>query len=196
VKKWARVELRKLVSIAMSAYKTGRLSIHERVRLADILEDIDDYAASFEVAMECLKAEEIGNAEARIQATGIAARTALKLGKKDEAAKLIAGVPASRMGSELGRVAIQLKLESGDKEGAFQLGKAIISRDFAPGVMPFLLQLAQELGRQSEVLELMRLNPDFEMRVMHDPEFRWEFQRYGFDLEEFHDRPSRRRNRP
>ncbi|MGO8903139.1 MAG: KGGVGR-motif variant AAA ATPase [Isosphaeraceae bacterium] len=188
-------DAKRLVSIAERAYKTGRLSIQERIRLADLLKDIDNWARSFEVAMECLKSEENTNAEARILATGIAARTAMKLGKKDEAAKLIAGIPPSRLGGGLASVAIQLKRESGDVEGAFQLGRAMLSRDLTPGLMPTILQLARELGRQSEVLELMRAHPEFEVRRMHDPEFRWELQRFGFDVGEFPDRSSRPRNR-
>lgn len=188
-------DIRRLFSIAECAYKTGKLSIQESIRLADILEDMDEWTKSFDIAMECLKSEEIGNADDRIWATGVAARTAMKLGKKDEATKLIAGIPVSRLGSVLGNVAIQLKLESGDKEGAFKLAKVIISKDFVPGVMPTLLQLAHDLGRQSEVRELMKVNPELEMHVIHDSEFRWELQRLGFDLEEFQDRPSRRRGR-
>jgi hypothetical protein len=190
------VDVRRLVSIAECAYKKGKLSIQDKVRLADLLEDIENWPKSFEVAMECLKSEEIANAEVRYAATGIAARTAMKLGKKDEATKLIAGIPASRLGPALGHVAIQLKLESGDKEAAFQLGKAILSRDFVPNIMSAILPLAHELQRQSEVQELVRMNPEFEMRMSHDPEFRWELQRLGIDVDELHERVARRRNRP
>ena len=189
-------DVRRLVSIAESAYRMGKLSIQDRVRLADLLEDVENWPKSFEVAMECLKSEELANAELRIAATGIAARTAMKLGKKDEAAKLIAGIPPSRLGPGLGHVAIQLKLDSGDKEAAFQLGKAILSRDFVPGILSIILPLAHELQRQSEVQELVRMNPEFEMRMSHDPEFRWELQRFGFDVDDLHERGTRRRNRP
>jgi MinD-like ATPase involved in chromosome partitioning or flagellar assembly len=193
-------DTRRLVTIAESAYKMGKLSIPERIRLADILEDIEENAKSFGVAMECLKSDEITNTDVRIQVTGIAARTALKLGKKEDAAKLISVIPASRLGGgALGNAAIQLKLEGGDKEGAFQIAKVILSRDFVPGMIPTALQLAQGLGRQNEVQELiqelMRANPEFEMRVMHDPELRWTVQRLGIDLDDFLDRTLRRRNR-
>jgi MinD-like ATPase involved in chromosome partitioning or flagellar assembly len=189
-------DIKRLIFIAECADKTSKLSIQERIRLANKLEDMSDYAKSFRIAMECLKSDELGNEEAQIEAKGIAARTALKLGKKDEVTKLITSIPPSRLGGgSLGTFAIQLKLENGDKEGAFQIAKAILSRGFVPGMIPNFLQLAQELGRQSEVQELIRANPEFEMRVMHDPEVHWEFQRYGFDLEEYHERTSRRRNR-
>ena len=187
---------KRLVSIAECAYKQGELSIPDRVRLADLLEDIGNWSKSFEVAMECLKSDDLANSDIRIVAAGIATRTAMKLGKKDEAAKLIAGIPASRLGSELGHVAIQLKLDSGDREAAFQLGKAILSRGFVPGILSTILPLAQELQRQSEVQELVRMNPEFEMRMSHDPELRWELQRFGFDVDELHERGTRRRNRP
>jgi hypothetical protein len=188
-------DVRRLVSIAECVYRTGKLSIQDRVRLADLLEDIENWPKSFQVAMECLK-EELANAELRIAAAGIAARTAMKLGKKDEAAKLIAGIPATRLGPVLGQVAIQLKLESGEKEAAFQLGKAILSRDFMPNIMSVILPLARDLQRQSEVQELLRMNPEFEMRMSHDPDFRWELQRLGIDVDELPERVARRRNRP
>ena len=86
----------------------------------------------------------------------------MKLGKKDEAAKLIFGIPPNRLGVGLAIVAIQLKRENGDAEGAFQIGRAILSRDLAPGLMPTILELARELGRQDELLELMRRIPSFE----------------------------------
>ena len=188
-------DIKRLVSIADSTYRNGKLTIQERVRLADILEDVENWPKSFEVAMKCLESEEITNADVRIAATGIAARTAMRLGKKEEATKLITGIPVSRLGGGLGQVAIQLKLESGEKEAAFQLAKAILSRDFVPGLMPTILQLGQELHRESEVQELMRTNPELEMRISHDPEFRWELQRFGFDVDELHERSARRRSR-
>jgi MinD-like ATPase involved in chromosome partitioning or flagellar assembly len=189
-------DVKRLVSIAECAYRMGKLSIQERIRLADLLEDVENWPRSFEVAMECLKCEEHANAELRITATGIAARTAMKLGKKDEAAKLIAGIPASRLSPGLGHVAIQLKLESGDKEAAFQLGKAVLSRDFVPSIMSTMLPLAHELQRQNEMQELLRIHPDLEMRISHNPELQWELQRFGFDVDELYERGARRRSRP
>jgi MinD-like ATPase involved in chromosome partitioning or flagellar assembly len=189
-------DVKRLISITECAYKMGKLSIQERVRFADLLEDVENWPRSFEVAMECFKSEELANADLRITATGIAARTAMKLGKKEEAAKLITGIPASRLSPGLGQVAIQLKLDSGEKEAAFQLGKAVLSRDLVPGIMSIMLPLAQELQRQNELQELLRMHPDFEMRKSHSPEMRWELQRFGFDVDELYERVARRRSRP
>ncbi|HEV3297997.1 MAG TPA: hypothetical protein VG055_00045 [Planctomycetaceae bacterium] len=187
----------RLISLALRAYQADKLSIHERIRLADLLESTEDYPRSYEVAIDCLASDELSNNEGRFVAMGIAARTAMKLGKKDEAAKLVAGIPPSRMISTgMANVAMQLRIESGDKEGAFQLGKVILAKDFVPTVVSTVVALAGELGHQGEFQELLRANPELQMRAMHDPEFRWELQRWGVDLEEFGDRESRRRQRP
>lgn len=187
---------KRLVRIAENAYRAGKLSPYQRFRLADTLEDVEDYAQSFELAMECLKVDDALSSEVRASLMGIAARTALKIGKKDEATELISRIPPNRLSAGLGRTAIQLKIDSGDKEAAFQLAKTLLMKEWGMGMMSTVLQLGRELGRQNEVDELMKGNPEFEARLRHDPEMRWELERLGYSFDEQGDRVLRRRNRP
>lgn len=190
------VDVPHLVSIAERAYSTGQLTVVEKVRLADLLEDLDEHARSFEIANACLESEEFDDPDVRSNATAIAARTAMKLGRNEDAAKLVAAIPPSRLRGELASVAIQLKLEAGDKQAAFELAKEVFSRDLAPGVIGIAAGLAQELGRQSDLEEVLFMNPEFETRARHRPEIIWELERHGFDPEDIRERhASARRTR-
>ena len=91
------LDVRRLVTIAERAYSTGELSVEEKVRLADLLEDIEEHARSYQIANDCLESEEFDDPDVRSNAIGIAARTAMELGKKEEAAKLVAGIPVGRL---------------------------------------------------------------------------------------------------
>jgi MinD-like ATPase involved in chromosome partitioning or flagellar assembly len=184
----ASIDVRQLVSTAERAYATGELTVEEKVRLANLLEDMDDHAKSFQVANDCLESEEFDDPEVRSNAMGIAARTAVKLGRSEEAAKLVAAMPVSRLRGGLASVAIQLKLEASDKEGAFELAKEVLSRNFAPGIIGTAAELARQLGKQRELEELILLNPEFEARTEHSPEILWELERHGFDIGDLRER--------
>lgn len=187
---------RHLIAIAERTYASGELSIEERIRLADVLEDIGEHARSFQIAKACLESKEPDDPEVRSTVMGIAARTAMKLGKKEEAAELVSGIPVNRLRSGLGSVAVQLKLESGDKEAAFEIAKAVLSRDFVPGLIGTAAGLAHELGRRRELEEIVRMNPELEIGTLHNPEILWELERFGFDVSEIRERsPAFRRAR-
>lgn len=182
------VDVAHLVTIAERAYSTGELTVEEKVRLADLLEDMEEHAKSFQVAKECLESEEFDDSDVRTHAMGIAARTAMKLGKNEDAAKLVAAIPASRLRGGLASVAIQLKLEANDKDGAFELAKEVLSRDLVPGIIGSAAELAQELGRQTELEEVILVNPEFEPRARHNPEILWELERHGFEIGDLRER--------
>jgi hypothetical protein len=179
------MDVRQLVTIAERAYATGELSVEEKVRLADLLEDMEEYARSFQIANDCLESEEFDDPDVRSNAIGIAARTAMKLGKQEEAAKLVVGIPVGRLRGGLANVAIQLKVDAGDKDEAFELSKAILSSGFAPGIIGTAAELAQELHRQNELEEVIRLNPKLESGILHNPKSIWELERHGFDVSNF-----------
>ena len=80
--------------MAQSVYRRGELTVGESIRLADILEDMNQQELAHGVIKSCLEME-IEDAEMRITAMGIAARTAMKLGKTDTAASLISQIPTS-----------------------------------------------------------------------------------------------------
>jgi len=127
---------------------------------------------------------------------GIAARTAMKLGKSEEAAMLVAAIPVSRLRSGLANVALQLKLEADDKDGAFELAREVLSRDLVPGIIGTAAELARELGRQRELEEVILMNPEFEARIQHNPEILWELEKHGFDVGDLRERhPEMRRTR-
>lgn len=176
------VDVRRLVTTAERAYATGELSVEEKVRLADLLEDMEEHAKSFQIANDCLESEEFDDPDVRSNAMGIAARTAMKLGKKEEAAKLVAGIPLGRLRGGLANIAVQLKVDAGDKDDAFELSKAILSREFTPGIVGMAAELAQELHRQNELHEAIRLNPELESGTMRSHEFIRELELHGFDV--------------
>ncbi len=184
-----------LLSIARRAYGMGKLSVKEKVRLAGLLENIEDHASSYQIAKECLASTESIEADAQNTALAIAARTAMKLGKTEEAGKLVSGIPLARLGRALGHVAIQIKLQSGDREGAFEIAKAVLSKDFGPRTLETAVELANELGRRKELDEAIRMNPELESYALHNPEIFWELERLGFDVEDLRDRGRRRRPR-
>ena len=144
------VDTHRLVSIAQCVYRRGELTVAERIRLADILEDMNQQELAHGIITSCLETG-IEDPEMRITAMGIAARTAMKLGKTDTAAGLISQIPASRLQGGLALVAIQLKVAGGDKEGAFELAKAVLSRDVNLSVVEQAIGLSHDLGRLPEV---------------------------------------------
>ncbi|NQU19737.1 MAG: AAA family ATPase [Candidatus Nealsonbacteria bacterium] len=182
-----KVDIRHLVAIAERAYATGDLLVEEKVRLADLLEDLKEHAKSFQIAKDCLEFDEFGDPDVRSTAMGIAARTAMKLGKKEEAAKLVASIPLGRLRGTLANVAVQLKVDAGDKDEAFELSKAILSRGFTPGIIGTAAELARELQRQNELEEVIHLNPELESGILRNSESMWELEQHGFDVSGFHE---------
>ncbi len=156
--------------------------------MADILEDIEDNEKSFEIARRCLDSGEIDDEDLRINAMTIAARTAMKLGKKEAATKLVLEMPVSQLKGGLGKMAVQLKIELGDKEGAFELAKTLLSTELDGQIIETANSLAQELGRRKEVQEIIRTNPDLEKGRIHDPELIWQLDRLGYDVSDLHER--------
>jgi len=186
------MDLQRLLSIAQRVYRRGELTVGERIRLADILEDMTQHELAYEVVKSCL---DVDDPDMRFTAMGIAARTAMKLGRTEEASSLVSGIPTSRLRGQLASVAIQLKNAGGDKTGALELAKAILSRDVSPSIVEIALELSQELGRVREVEEAIRANPELETLVVHTPQLRWQMERFGIDLADFRERPPSVRHR-
>jgi hypothetical protein len=133
--------------------------------------------------------------QSRFTAMGIAARTAMKLGKTDEAGALISQIPTSRIRGGLAHLAIQLKITGGDKGAAFELAKAVLSREMSPNLVEQVVELSHELGRLPEVVEALRANPQLEEFISHNPQLRWQLERVGLDLPEFRERSAFSRHR-
>ena len=131
-----------------------------------------------------------------LKVMGITARTAMKIGKMDEAAKVISGIPVTRLQGGLATVAIQIKMETGDKEGAFELAKTVLTRDWHPSIIEQAIELSKEIGRQAELEEVIRNNPEIENMATRNPEVLWELERHGFDFSELRERSSAARRAP
>ena len=182
------VDMHRILSIAQQVYRRGELTVAERIGLADVLENMDQHDASHQIAMTCLEAE-IEDPELRFTAMSIAARTAMKIGKTDEAKNLLSGIPPSRLRGQLANRAIELRITGGDKEGAFELAKAVLLRNMDLNILELAVGLSQDLGRLPEIEETIRANPELEGLLAHDPRVRWQLEKYGIDLPKVRERP-------
>ena len=90
---------------------------------------------------------------------------------------------------------IQLKLEGGDRDGAFEVAKSVLSRDFLPELFERAVELALQLGRKSELVEAIGMNNSLAMYAKHSEETARELDRLGVDIESLRSRASRRRSR-
>jgi MinD-like ATPase involved in chromosome partitioning or flagellar assembly len=188
----------RVMTIAEHAYQTGMLGIREKIRMADLMEDLGKHERSFELAKECINSGELEDAEMRGNALGIAARSAMRIGKKDEAAKLVSEIPISQLRGGLASIAVQQRLETGDAKAAFELAKIILARGLDSQIIKVAFELAQQLGQRKEFEDIIRTHPDLKKGRIDDPEVLTMLQRCGFDVSEYWDRSfaGRRVRRP
>lgn len=177
-------DLPRILSIAEKAHEAGQLTTADSVRLAKIFGEFGEHAKSFKIATECLDAEDLDDDELRSTATSTAAHAAMELGKKDEAKRLVEGIPPSRLRGAIAHVAIQLMIENGDKEAAFEAAKTTLLRELTPITFQFAVRLGSELGREDEVLEIIQSTPHLEQEIRRNPEIQWELERLGIDVSE------------
>jgi hypothetical protein len=167
------------ISIAWSAWGTGQLSMKEKVKLAQKLEEMEgDLYANF-IAKACLDSGAIDDSDLRIEAMEVAARTAMKLGNKDEAAKLLTDIPIGRLQGKPAALAIEFKIEAGGKKEAFELARTILKRNLDPWVVDIAIKLAHELGRVKEIEDLIRHHPEVRRG---DPQVISMLEHYGMDV--------------
>lgn len=185
-------DFHRLLHIAERAYRAGELSVGERIRLADLLEDVGENVRSFQIAKETLENDDVEEPEQRLNALCIAARTALEIGKIEEATSFVSQIPPSGLRGRLALFAIQLKIEAGDLESAFELAKLVFSRSFSPGLIDTAVELADKLGRRKELEMVIRSNPALEDLARHDPETLWKLKRHGFQVPELRERSTTR----
>jgi MinD-like ATPase involved in chromosome partitioning or flagellar assembly len=186
----------RLASIAERTYSLGDLSIGEKVRLADILEDMEKPAISYRIAKECLTSGAIDNPDLRRNAMEIAARTAIDLGKKDEAMQLVSEIPINVLRGPLATLAIEQKVEAGDKKGAFELAKIILSRRLSADTLEIAVRLAHDLGGRKELEDIVSTHPELRHGRLEDPEIPMMLEQFGFDVSELLRRSHGGRPRP
>ena len=183
-------DLHRLAVIAKRAYSMGTLSIEEKVRLADVLEDMDDFESSFEIAKHSLDSDEL-EGEQRQVAMAIAARTAIRLNKNEVAAQIVADIPVNKLTGSLASISVQLKSAAGDKSEAFEIAKSVLTKTFTTSMLHLAAPLADELGRREELVDIIRKNPEFERQRRRDPEVIWALERYGLQIDESKGRTTR-----
>jgi MinD-like ATPase involved in chromosome partitioning or flagellar assembly len=177
-------DVRRLVSICEHAYANHRLSTADAIQLADILEDINEHEKSFQIAWDVLKTGKFENPELRGNAMAIAARTAMRIGKKEEAVKLLPSLPVSMLRGSLARLAVQTRIEKGEKKEALELARTLLSRDLDRGIIDIAVELAMEQGRIEEIKELVRTHPHLESGEPLDPATLMVLERLGLDVRE------------
>jgi len=172
-------DIERLMSIAKQAHEKKLLSIGDAIRLADMLEDLDEDAIAFEIAMQCLDSEEIEDPKSRLMALEIATRTAYATGRKDVATELISSVPPSRLSGTLASITVNLKAESESPNDAFELAKMMLSREPDYILLGTAMELAQKLGRQSDLEGFIRITAE---ENDWDEEMIWHVQRHGIEM--------------
>lgn len=192
----SQFDARRFVAIAKRVFDYGHLGTNECVRLADVLEDFGDHAKSYEIAMSCLAKNQFADREAQYAAQAIAARSAMKLGKKSEAAELVAKIPVSRLKGSLATTALQIRMEAGEKEQAFEIAKLVLVHDITSVVLKSAVALANELNKREEFEEAIRNSKDLDY-LLSSPEIMWELEQYGYEslVAELNERGPRRRRR-
>lgn len=171
--------------VAIIEHAFGELKMTEKIRMADLLEDLGKYERSHQIVKECLGSGHIEDPETRLQAIGIAARTALKLGKRGEAVELVSEIPISQLRGGLAAIAIQQKQESGDTKGAFELAKLILARELDSDIINLAFDLSKQLGQRKEFEEIIRTHPGLRKGHVDDPEVFAMLERCGFDMSEY-----------
>jgi len=173
----------RLLAISERAFRMDVLSLEQAVRLADIFEDFEQLDKSFEIAKSVLTHEEL---DPKLQSTAIqiAARSALATGKNSEAAKLVGMLPARALGGRLARFALDLRIEKGDKESAFEFAKNLLIRNGSGEILATAIQLARETDQMQTVGEILQGNPDLLQHIVYegDQHLLHELGSFGFDF--------------
>jgi len=189
-------DMRHLLVIAEKAKQLGLLTATHKLRLAMSFERLGIHVKSFAIATEILHTEELDDEEIRSEATDIAIRTAIALGYKEEANKLLNELPPSQLQETTAFAAIDFLVQEGQKEKAFEVVKSVLLMNHAsPSVLTTGLRLGRELGRTAEVIRIIRSNP----HIQHDlanTEFALEVRRAGFSLADLRDPALRSKKSP
>jgi hypothetical protein len=158
-------------------WKKGKLTAKESIQYADFLENAEQYSQSFDIALSIYEDihTDIG---IKNRARTIAARTALKLGNSVVAADIIESVPSDQLDSSLALVAVELRMNTGDSEGAFEIAKTALSQDFNSTLLRHAAALANQLGKTDEIEEITRNSRDFQL-YSRQPGFRREIRQLG-----------------
>lgn len=161
-RKLDKQDKKKAVRVIDPLWQRGELKLEQAVRYADILEDLEEYTKSLDIALPLCDDESL-DADTQIQAKLIASQTALKLGQSEIAARLIPDIPPKQLGGSLIFLAIETLRDNGDLDGAFESAKQFIRRDYNPTVIEQGARLAHQLNRLKELEDAIRSLAKFRM---------------------------------
>lgn len=165
------------VSVIEPLWRRGELNVGEIVRLADWLEDLEHYSRSYDILLPLISEGRLDD-ETQAEATAIAARSALELGHRDVAATLVEKISVDELGSDLADVAIQLREDAGDFEGAFNIAKQVLSSTFSVTLVERAGVFARQRGRIKELEDTIRGSSYFR-RYRTRPGFARELRKLG-----------------
>lgn len=134
-------------------WQRGELSPEEAVRYAGLLEDVERYSESLDIALPLCIDEQLDD-DAQIQARSIAAQAALQLDKSDIAIELIPGIPPKQLSGSLANLAMEIAGKDDDWNRVFEIAKEQSSRrGTTPGLIEQARRLASQLDRVEELEE-------------------------------------------
>lgn len=162
------------------------LSHEQGVKLSSILEGFEQFDRSFQIAKSFLQQEEL-DPKLRSDAIQLAARSALSVGKTGEAAKFVAMLPPRALNGRLAKFALDIRIEKGDKESAFEFAKSILIRGANHEVLETAILLARETDQLKVIGDLFNTNPELLERLIHegDQSVLHELGAYGFDFSNY-----------
>lgn len=134
-------------------WRKGELETQDVLKFAILLEDIEQFAKSLEVALALIKNTQLDKIQT--QARVIAARFAFKLGQISLASNLVESVPEEEMDSSIALVAVNIRQKEEDLSGAFEIAKQVLSKDFGYKLLEEAVSIARRLKRFEELEEAL-----------------------------------------
>lgn len=159
-------------------WQRGKLNYKELVIYADILEDVKRYSESLEVALPLCDDERLDD-KTQMQARSIAARSAMKQGKIEIAEELVETIAPEKLNSSLGLIAIDIRQQNGDMEGAFKIAKQVLLHNFNPSLFKKAIFLARHHDRTDELEEVLQSSEEAQMWLRRNSRVRQELKQLG-----------------
>jgi len=151
-------------------WRKGELETQDVLKFAILLEDIEQFAKSLEVALSLIKNTQLDKIQT--QARVIAARSAFKLDQISLASNLVESVPEEEMDSAIALVAVNIRQKEEDLSGAFEIAKQVLSKDFGYELLEEAVSIARRLKRFEELEEALLSSGEVQRLLRRDPGLR------------------------
>ncbi len=168
------------VRVIAPLWQKGSLTPTEMKLYAGLLEDVEQYSKSLEVALPLCDDERL-DAKTRIQACSIAARSAIQCGQGEVAAELIEAIPPKQLDSSLALLAIEIRQETEDIDGAFKIAKQVLQQYYNKKLLELAVDLARQLDQVEELEEVLGNSRAIFRTFSRSSMFRRELQRLGLN---------------